>query len=324
MRILSYLYGLISFLRNYLYDMKLLPIKYVEGVHVICVGNIAVGGTGKTPAVQYFVREYQRRGKKVAVVSRGYRGKRTEDPMIVRDQSHILANPQESGDEAYLHALSLSCPVIVGKDRYAAVRLAKEIFDVEIVILDDGFQHRKLGRQKNIVLVDASNPYGGGLLPFGRLREDFNRAGKRATEFIITKADLVGKQEREKIKSNLEERFQKRVRFAKHGARSLQNQEGELFSLEELKNKKVLLFSALANPENFQKTVESLGVHSIERIDFPDHYSFREKDFQSLRKRAEELGADMILTTEKDAVKIPKDLAWKELYILRIEFTFID
>lgn len=324
MRILSYLYGLISLLRNYCYDIALFPIKYVEGVHVICIGNIAVGGTGKTPAVQYFVKEYERKGKQVAVVSRGYRGKRKEDPLVVRDRHSILVTAKESGDEAYLHALHLSCPVVVGRDRYAAVRLAKERFAVDTVILDDGFQHRKLGRQENVVLIDATNPYGGGLLPFGRLREDFDRAAKRATEFIITKADLIELAERQKLKMDLENRFQKRVRLAKHGANSLCNLEGEIFACESLEGKRVLLFSALANPENFEKTVQQFGVKDILRMDFPDHYDFQEKDFKAIRRRAEQERVDMIVTTEKDAVKIPKEIAWKDLYILKIAFTFID
>ena len=196
MRILAYIYYLITSLRNFLFDKKILPIHRVDGVEIICIGNITVGGTGKTPAVQYFVKKLQKEGRKVAVVSRGYRGKRKCDPCLVSDGEKILCTPRESGDEPYIHALNLDVPIIVSSNRYKACLFAKKNFDIDTIVLDDGFQHRKLYRDRNIVLIDATNPFGmWKLLPAGTLREDFMKAGKRATEFIITKSDLVSEGE---------------------------------------------------------------------------------------------------------------------------------
>lgn len=324
MKLLSYLYDCITRCRNFLYDKNLLTIQYVDGVQVICIGNISVGGTGKTPAVQFFVKKLQKQGKKVAVVSRGYRGKRKEDPCLVSDGEHIFVRPQESGDEAYLHALNLNVPVIVGKDRHQACVFAKEQFPIDTIVLDDGFQHRRLERNRDIILIDATNPFGGGLLPWGRLRENFARAAKRAHEFIITKADLVSKEELESLKKYLQEHFKKKVSVAKHGASSLESLDGTKQELSFLQGKKIILFSGLANPENFEKTVLALGASVVERMDYRDHYEFQEKDFQALERKLEEKQADCILTTEKDVVKFPEKRNIPKLYVLKIEFTMLE
>ncbi|MCX5774109.1 MAG: tetraacyldisaccharide 4'-kinase, partial [Fusobacteria bacterium] len=147
MLVLSWLYAMITTVRNFLYDSKILNSEKVEGVEVICIGNITVGGTGKTPIVQYFAKKYINEGKKVAIVSRGYKGKRSVDPLIVSNYENIIATVEESGDEPYLHAIALpKIPVIVARKRIEGVKLAKKEFQVDVVILDDGFQHRQLYR----------------------------------------------------------------------------------------------------------------------------------------------------------------------------------
>ena len=172
LKILSLIYGSVIFIRNKLYDLNILKSKKAEGVEVICIGNIVAGGTGKTPAVQYFVKKYLNEGKKVGILSRGYKGKRKEDLLLVRNDKEILATSVESGDEAYLHALNLKVPVVVSKDRYKGAIYLRDVCKVDIIIMDDGFQHRKLTKDKNIILIDATNPFGGNdYLPKGRLRE---------------------------------------------------------------------------------------------------------------------------------------------------------
>ena len=199
MKILSLIYGFIVFVRNKLYDWNILKSKKVDGVEVICIGNIVVGGSGKTPAVQYFCKKYLAEGKKVGILSRGYKGKRENDLLLVRDESGILASALESGDEAFLHSLSLPVPVVVCSNRYEGAKYLKEKCGVEVVIMDDGFQHRKLLKDKNIVLIDATNPFGGdNYLPKGRLRESVNEL-KRADEIIITKSNYVNLENIEKI-----------------------------------------------------------------------------------------------------------------------------
>ncbi len=325
MKILAYIYFCITSLRNWLYNKKILKINKIEDVFVICIGNITVGGTGKTPAVQYFAKRLMQEGRKVAVVSRGYRGKRKTEPLIVSDGKNILVTSKESGDEPYSHALNLKVPVIVGKNRYKACKLAKETFDVDTIILDDGFQHRKLHRDWDIVLIDATNPFGReALLPKGTLRESFHPAAKRASEFIITKSDLVGEREVETLKRFLKKKYKKPVSMAKHGITSLCDIEGNAKPLFWVKGKRVLLFSGLANPLNFQKTVTSLDPSYMERIDFLDHHSFKEKDIELIKRRAEEMRASYIITTEKDVVKLPKHIYIENLYVLKIEFEFIE
>ncbi|ADO82865.1 tetraacyldisaccharide 4'-kinase [Ilyobacter polytropus] len=324
MEILAYIYYIVTTVRNSLYDKGIFKIKKVDDVEVICVGNITVGGTGKTPAVQHFTKKLKEKGKKVAIVSRGYRGKRKRDPLLVSDGREIFASPEESGDEPYLHAINARVPVIVGKNRYKACFYAKKHFDIDTIILDDGFQHRKLKRNRDVVLIDATNPFGGkALLPKGTLREDLKRGLKRASEFIITKSDLASEKEVETIKKYLR-RYQKNISVAKHGVSALCDLKGNMKPLFWIKGKRVLLFSGLANPLNFEKTVISLEPEYIERVDFMDHHHFKKKDFQNIEKRAEIMNADYIITTEKDLVKLPRDFNLSDTYVLKIEFTMIE
>jgi len=323
MEFLAYLYHLVTRLRNKLYDKQILKSKKIKGVEIFCVGNITVGGTGKTPTVQFLVKKFLEEGRKVAIVSRGYRGKRKNDPMIVGDGEHIFASTEESGDEPILHAINTKVPVIVGKDRYSACKMAQENFDLDTIILDDGFQHRKLARDYNIVLIDATNPFGGGrLLPLGTLREDL-RGLRRAHEFIITKADLVDEREIKKIKKYLS-KYKKNISVAKYGVVSLKDLKGNRKPLFWINKKKVLLFSGLANPLNFEKTVISLMPSATDRVDFLDHHDFKEKDFKKILKRANNMGADYIITTEKDIVKLPKNFDMPKTYVLKVELTLLE
>ena len=144
MKLLSIIYGFIVFLRNKLYDLNIVKEKKVAEGEIVCIGNIVAGGTGKTPAVQYFVQKYLEKNKKVGILSRGYKGKRETDLLLVRDEKKIYATPRESGDEAYLHALNFQIPVVVCRNRYEGAIFLKEKCGVETIIMDDGFQHRKL------------------------------------------------------------------------------------------------------------------------------------------------------------------------------------
>jgi tetraacyldisaccharide 4'-kinase len=322
MYLLSLIYWIITSIRNRLYDFGLLKTMSIEDVRIICVGNITVGGTGKTPAVQYLAKEYIKKGKKVGIVSRGYKGERNEDPFLVRDYEKIYGNSKSCGDEAYLHSLELSIPVMVGKDRYKACKILKERYELDIIILDDGFQHRRLKRDENIVLVDATNPFGGGnLLPKGRLREDI-KGLHRATEFIITKSDLVEVSKIDEIKRELAV-YGKSIKVSKHGPVFLKNQNSKK-NLLEIKGKRVLLFSALANPMQFVKTIEKLEPSVVENIAYSDHYYFSEEDFSYINQKAFEFEADYIISTEKDYVKYAERYERENLFYLKIEFEILE
>lgn len=323
MGILSVIYKMITRFRNYLYDIFFLKVHKVNGVKVVCIGNITVGGTGKTPAVQYFAKKYLELGYKVAIVSRGYKGRRKRDPFVVRDYERIMGTVKTSGDEAMLHSNKLEIPVIVSKNRFEGALLASKVYACDLVILDDGFQHRKLWRDKDVVLIDATNPFGGEkILPQGRLREEL-KGLERAKEFIITKADLVPKEEIDTIKDRLSI-YNKLVSVASHGPKSLYNSKNKELKLESIKGKKVLLFSALANPQQFTETIKKYNPKEIEVISFKDHHLYKVKDYELIRNKAKEFGAQLIISTEKDYVKFKDKLEMDKLYVLAIEFNLLE
>ena len=191
MKLLSIIYGFIVFLRNKLYDLNIFKEKKVDGVEIICIGNIVAGGTGKTPAVQYFVQKYLEKNKKVGILSRGYKGKRETDLLLVRDEKKIYATSKESGDEAYLHALNFQIPVVVCKNRYEGATFLKEKCGVETIIMDDGFQHRKLKKRKMrelwIIRINAAARLNG--ISYSRLMNGLKKAGIELVRKVL--ADLA-------------------------------------------------------------------------------------------------------------------------------------
>ena len=313
MKLLSIIYGFIVFLRNKLYDLNIFKEKKADGVEIICIGNIVAGGTGKTPAVQYFVQKYLEKNKKVGILSRGYKGKRETDLLLVRDEKKVYATSKESGDEAYLHALNL-----------------------ETIIMDDGFQHRKLKKDKNIILIDATNPFGmDDYLPKGRLRESLD-ALKRVDEIIITKSNYVSREEIAKIKERLEKyqkpisvatfeesyfyklNFENRKKFGKINNEN--NIKNEKFPLEIIKNKNVLIFSSIANPAVFYQTIKKLNPSNIDEIKFTDHHVYTNEEILEIKEKSQNY--DYVLTTEKDIVKIDENI--ENLMILKMEFKIVE
>ena len=296
LKILSLIYGSVIFIRNKLYDLNILKSKKAEGVEVICIGNIVAGGTGKTPAVQYFVKKYLNEGKKVGILSRGYKGKRKEDLLLVRNNKEILATSAESGDEAYLHALNLKVPVAVSKDRYKGAVYLRDVCKVDIIIMDDGFQHRKLTKDKNIILIDATNPFGGNdYLPKGRLRESL-----------------------EKIRHKLL-KYGKKISVATFSEENFYNMNGEEKELSIVKDKKILIFSSIANPKIFYETVKRLEPSEIEEIKFEDHHLYKLEEIKNISEKGKDY--DYIVTTEKDIVKINEKI--DKLLILKMGFKIV-
>ena len=330
------IYGFIVFLRNKLFDLNILKSKKVDGVKVICIGNIVAGGTGKTPAVQYFVNEYLKKNMKVGILSRGYKGKRKTDLLLVRDEKKIYCTSKESGDEAFFHAENFKVPVVVSKDRYKGAKFLKENCSVEVIIMDDGFQHRKLLKDENIVLIDATNPFGNGkYLPKGRLRESID-ALNRADEIIITKSNYVKKNEilkiLEKIKKYRKEiffasfesdyfyklNFENDEKFGKINSENNKNFENKKNKISKniIKNKNILIFSSIANPAIFYKTIKNLAPKNVDEIKFSDHHLYSFEDFAEIEKKSKNY--DFIVTTEKDAVKIDKNI--ENLLVLKMRF----
>ena len=257
-------------------------------IATICVGNLSAGGTGKTPAVKYLARLLCDLGRRPAVLMRGYKEQASDE---AREVTAALSD--------------LRVPVLIGSDRLVSARKAAES-GCDVALLDDGFQHWRLARDLDIVLVDATNPFGGGhLLPHGWLREKPEALG-RAGVVILTRSDAVPASEREPFEQRLRALAPRAlILSAAHKpirVCSLSGASPEAVST--LAGQSVLAACGIGNPLGFQKTLESLGANMRDLVKFPDHHAYGAADIELLSKRAVESKASVILVTEKDAVKL--------------------
>ena len=285
-------------------------------VPVLSVGNVTCGGTGKTPTVEMLARDLRARGRTPAIVSRGY-GAGAGGPGSYRPG--VDGEPLHGNDEFLL--LARSIPEVAhyqGRDRYAQ-GLAAIADGAEILILDDGFQHTRLARSFDFVLVDATFPFGGGrTLPAGLLREPLDTLGE-ADLLGITRCDQVGEVTLSTLQSYLRNRFPgipqvtlSTTSVAWHGAG------GAVAPVDALRGCRVLAFCGIGNPDGFRRQLHRAGVDVVELVGFRDHVRYTERDAERIRNRAAELGVDRVVTTQKDAVKVPED--WiPNLHSLRIE-----
>lgn len=301
-RILSGLYGGVVNLRLWLYRVGLLRPRRLPA-RVVSVGNLTVGGTGKTPTVIMVARTLQARGCRVAVISRGYQGKHGRQVSVVSDGQNVLMGPGEAGDEAYLIAGSLpGVPVLVGRDRWSVGRMALDVFQSQVLLMDDGFQHLALARDVNLLLLDAEQPWGNGhLLPAGALREKKAQAA-RATAFLVTRVNEVP----ESLTAELQRDFPDRPVFlSRHEpVRLVRLNDSREMETRHLKGRRVLAFCGLARPMTFLQTLLSLGADVALFIKWPDHYQPRGRDLRLIEAKARELGVFEAVTTAKDAVKL--------------------
>lgn len=267
---------------------------------VISVGNLTAGGTGKTPVVLSVARALTRRGRKVAVLSRGWGGRAPGPVTVVSDGENLRVHPPEAADEAYLLASRLpGVPVLTGKDRYALGERAAAEFGVEGVLLDDGFQHVQLDRDLNLLLLDADRPYGNGrLLPRGTLREP-RGASARADGILITRADSPEPETQARLRREYPALPIVVSRFVPDGVRDLESGE-EIDPI----GKRVFLVCGIARPSGFRQTAIQAGLEVAGLASFPDHHVYTPAEAAHLRERARTAGAEGLLTTEKDAVKL--------------------
>ncbi len=299
-------YGGAVRVRNRLFDCGLLKQERI-GCPVISVGNLTVGGTGKTPMVILLAGMLQDRGLRPAVLSRGYGGKNTADVLVVTDGNRLLAGPDEAGDEPVLMARRLrDIPVLAGPKRVMTGRHALEHFRVDVILLDDGFQHRYLYRDLDIVLLDSRQPLGNGfLLPRGPLREPPSALG-RAGAIAFTRSgsgDAVPIDER--LSGILSGRVVLRTRVR---PTSLTAPDGGVLPLSSLQGKRVFAFAGIARPDSFRQTIESLGGVIAGFRAFPDHHRYRAEDLSRIETEAGLAKADILLATEKDLVKLSGSL----------------
>jgi tetraacyldisaccharide 4'-kinase len=304
LKLASYIFYIIVSTRAFLYKLGLLETDELK-CRVICVGNITSGGTGKTPAVQLLAGKMQQQAIKVAILSRGYKGNLGGRLEVVADEQQILRSAAEVGDEPCLLANKLpGIPVVVGKKRWRAGMYAYSRFAPQAIILDDGYQHLQLARQVNIMVIDATNPFGNRhLLPRGTLREPLS-ALSRAQIFLLTKTNLT-----EDIASLMD--VLKKYNPAAPMLTSIHQPvnvtelgKKKTHSLKWFKGKKVVCFCGIADPASFINTIQGLGAEIAGHLNFPDHYTYTADDLKQLADEAKKMDAEALITTEKDAVRI--------------------
>ena len=302
-------YGASVWLRNIFFTIKIFRIKKVA-VPVVCIGNLTAGGTGKTPCVEWLCRVLCSLELRVAILSRGYGGAggANDEAMVLEDRLPDV-------------------PHLQGPDRYLIAQSAIEELESEVLVLDDGFQHRQFARDLDIVLVDATNPWGYGyLLPRGTLREP--KSGlKRAGAVVITRADQVAEEKLTSLRNEITKLAPGLLLCeAIHQPAEMICWESESMELEEIKGRKVLAFCGIGNPGSFIKTLENLGANVVGSRVFPDHHAYARKDIQELIEWAGQFtdGDTLLVTTHKDLVKIrTSSLGGNRLYALRVEMRFL-
>lgn len=318
---LAAVFGAVVRLRTGFYRLGWLR-SHAAGVPVISIGNIAAGGTGKTPMAIHVAQILLRHDVRVAILSRGYKRntRRTgPDTLVVSDGVMLNCPADEAGDEPYLIAARLlgsagrpGAMVIVGRDRVAGARRAVEA-GAQAIVLDDGFQHLRLRRDLDIVLLDAERPLGNGwLLPAGRLREPA-RALVRASALVLTRAAAAGRPDGSGLPA-----AGRPVFSARHTPAGLFRwRSNTATDPAELAGKRVLLFSGIARPDSFERSVGELGIDRCGHLRFGDHHGYSGADLGRIAAAA--ACCDALVTTEKDAVRLP--LTWgpgRPLYVLRV------
>ena len=300
----SLLYGIITYIRNKFYDWRLIPSTRYENIYVISVGNITVGGTGKTPFVEYLVRSFLPHHR-VAILSRGYK-RTTKGFMFVENDSA----PSEAGDEPYqIKQKFPGIVVAVDADRVKGItKICETHPDIRIIILDDAFQYRKIRPNLSILLADYSRPlYHDGMLPGGRLRE-WPFFAKRADMMVITKSPAgISSEKQQNIVKRYARIFPKDMFFAAigYGDPMPVFQNAGSLSTDALKQYDVLLLTGIANPKPLETYIRQYAA-SVHSLKYPDHHSFQEKDIANISKQWNAIQSTnkILITTEKDAVRL--------------------
>ncbi len=339
LRCLSWVFSCLVQLRLWLYRQRVLRDQPL-GCLVVVVGNLTVGGTGKTPVVEKFARALADRGRHVAILSRGYRSrsvplwrralnwitKGTEPPpKIVSDGRTVLLDSEVAGDEPYMLARNLpGVVVLVDKNRVKAGAFAIKHFGCDTLVLDDGFQYLPLKGRLNLLLVDKTNPFGNGeLLPRGLLREPIKHL-RRASYVFVTKSD--GQRDLELEETIRQHNPTAEIIECAHVPKYLQriNDGAERHDLAYLKGRRIGAFSGIATPDSFESFLRRFGANLLYTKRYVDHYRFTPDDLDLVFEEAVDAGLDFVVTTEKDAVRIPAETRFPlPLYYLRLEIEIL-
>lgn len=331
LRLFSCLYAVALKSRQTLYRWKLLETRKLP-CRVISIGNLTAGGTGKTPMAIYVTRLLQKFGYKTAVLSRGYKGEHEKSGGVVSDGRRILMTAAEAGDEPFLLAQNLKgIPVLVGRDRFKSGMTAVQQFGVDVVVLDDAFQHIRLEKDVNFVLLDERRPFGNGrLLPSGLLREPVS-ALKRSDAVILTRCSGEGTHGLEAVQKAVTPRpvFKSRhVPKISHVVISGKERGGTALATKDDKvpaGERVFAFSGLADNHHFKDSIEEMGFQLVGFAGFSDHHAYTEKDLTDILQSARAAGAGALVTTEKDFTKISGRTDWPlKLIVVGIHVVFAD
>ncbi len=314
--LLSLPYGGAVRARSLFYSVGLLKTRRLP-CPVISIGNITVGGTGKTPLAMALAKGLMEKGISVAILSRGYKGKKVSGS-VVSDGKTIFLSPKESGDEPFLMAKTCQgIPVLVGRDRFTNGSVALQQFGVRGLLLDDGYQHLSLHRNINILLVDAHIGFGDhSLLPRGVLREPLSHL-RRTDFFLLTKVE--NPETIQPLERKIHEIHPASKVFHSHYEPvSLVSPDGSEEELESLKGRKILVLSGVANPPYFSSMLRRCGAEVVGEAIFPDHHSYTPEDLSSVEEKSKK--ADCVVTTEKDMVKLNQlDIHHLSIRALRIK-----
>jgi tetraacyldisaccharide 4'-kinase len=325
--------------RRFLYNARILRDSTL-GVQVIAIGNLTVGGTGKTPVVEKFARELRDQGRNVAILSRGYRSKPrpfhewllnkilfredTTPPRVVSDGKSLLLDSEMAGDEPYMLASNLKdVVVLVDKDRVKSGRYAIEKFGCDTLLLDDGYQYWKLrGRRHDVVLVDRQQPFGNEhLLPRGTLREPPSHLA-RANTIFITKSD--GKTDDLRARIGQLNTTAAVIECVHHPLYLEDVFTGEQFALDAIKGIKIASLSGIAQPESFEQSLVKVGGELVYSKRFADHHRFSQQEILNAINRGKKRQASIIITTQKDAVRFPKiDRRDLPIWFMRVEIKIV-
>lgn len=322
------IYRTVIGIRNYCYTSNLFKKKKLP-CQVISVGNILVGGTGKTPAVSAIAKHLQENNYDVAVLLRGYKGKSINKVTFVSDGEKQLCSREDCGDEADMLAQQLKkIPIIVGKNRYLTGKRALDRFKCSVLILDDGFQHRQLVRDLNILTIDITQPFGSGaMLPIGTLREPKSSI-QRADIILLTRTDSANVNIAE-LKAELK-RYAPNTQIldSVHKPTSLYwlNQEKKPIQMHitSLSKKRILAVCGIGNPEAFKTTIDKYNPETIELVAFPDHHVYTKSDLQKIGRLMKQSDSDLILTTQKDEQKLACHQPELPIAVLGVELIITD
>lgn len=310
--------------RDWLYRRGILVSRRL-GCAVVSIGNVTVGGTGKTPAVELAVQTLAELGRRPAVVSRGYR-RRTSGVQVVADSASIRLDAEDAGDEPFLLARRLpGVPVVVGASRYEAARLAVDRFGVDAIVIDDGLQHRTLVKDLEIVMARARRPWGNGrLLPGGPLREPL-AALARADLVVVAGAECP--EDAEEVAGTVARHAPGvPVLPARYAAVECVGADGlRGRAPRELAGARLLAFAGIASPAAFAATCAGLGAHLLDVVAFADHHWYTEPDVRRLDARARALGAAGLVTTEKDWIRLRRlPVPSLPLHVITVRLELLD